>query len=67
VNGLADALARAKGLPLPRRHAAARPGELLHSCLDASKLRAAGWAPSVTIEGGLAATYDFIAAKESVA
>lgn len=64
VNQLADALARAKGRVLPRQHAPARPGELQHSCLAANKLRALGWAPAVTLEQGLAATYDFIAAKE---
>jgi len=67
VNGLADALVRAKGRSLERRHAPARPGELQHSCLDAGKLRALGWAPAVTLEQGLAATYDFIAAKEATA
>jgi len=67
VNGLADALVRAKGHPVERRHAPARPGELQHSCLDAGKLRALGWAPAVTLEEGLAATYDFIAAKEATA
>ena len=67
VNELADALVRAKAGSLERRYAPARPGELQHSCLDASKLRALGWAPAVTIEQGLAATYDFIAAKEATA
>jgi len=64
VNGLADALLRAKGSSVERRHAPARPGELQHSCLDASRLRSLGWAPAVTLEQGLAATYDFIAARE---
>jgi UDP-glucose 4-epimerase len=67
VNGLADALARAKGRSLERRHAPPRAGELQHSCLDAGKLRSLGWAPAVTLEQGLAATYDFIAAKEATA
>jgi len=65
VNGLADALVRAKSRPVERRHAPARPGELQHSCLDAGKLRGLGWAPATTLEQGLAATYDFIAAKEA--
>jgi len=65
VNGLADALMRAKSRSVVRQHAPARPGELDHSCLDARKLRALGWAPAVTLEQGLAATYDFIAAKET--
>jgi UDP-glucose 4-epimerase len=67
VNALADALERAKGRSMERRYAAARPGELQHSCLDAGKLRRLGWAPAVTLEQGLAATYDFIAAKEATA
>ena len=65
VNELADALVRAKGRPVERRHAPARPGEVQHSCLDAGKLRGLGWAPATTLEQGLAATYDFIAAKEA--
>jgi len=65
VNGLADALVRAKSRPVERRHAPARPGEVQHSCLDAGKLRGLGWAPATTLEQGLAATYDFIAAKEA--
>jgi UDP-glucose 4-epimerase len=67
VNALADALERAKGRSVERRYTAARPGELQHSCLDASKLRKLGWAPAVSLEQGLAATYDFIAAKEATA
>lgn len=67
VNGLADALARAKQRPLERRSAPARPGEVLHSCLDARKLRALGWAPATTLESGLAATYDHIAKQEAPA
>lgn len=67
VNELADALARAKGRPLARRNAPARAGEVMHSCLDAGKLRALGWAPAATIEQGLAATYDHIAAQEITA
>lgn len=64
VNGLADALVRAKHRPLERKHAPARPGEVMHSSLDARKLRSLGWSPATTLEQGLAATYDFIAAKE---
>ncbi|NJD09004.1 MAG: NAD-dependent epimerase/dehydratase family protein [Gemmatimonadetes bacterium] len=67
VNGLADALLRAKGRAVTRQYAPARPGELQHSCLDAGKLRGLDWAPAVTLEQGLAATYDFIAAKEASA
>ena len=61
---LADALSRAKGRPLERRHAPARAGEVMHSCLAADKLRGLGWAPAATLEQGLAATYDHIAGKE---
>jgi nucleoside-diphosphate-sugar epimerase len=48
-------------------HADARPGELLHSCLDASKLRALGWAPEVTLHEGLGITYRHINQREAAA
>jgi UDP-glucose 4-epimerase len=36
-----------------------RPGELQHSCLDASRARSElGWAPQVPIADGLRRTYD---------
>jgi nucleoside-diphosphate-sugar epimerase len=46
------------------RYAEARAGELRHSCLDATRLRALGWAPQTTLLDGLAATYRFIEAEK---
>jgi UDP-glucose 4-epimerase len=60
VNELARTLMEAAGTQVPVVHAAARPGELQHSCLDASRLRALGWAPAVTLHRGLEATYRYI-------
>lgn len=63
VNVLADTLERVAGGGAGRNHAAARPGELQNSTLDVTRLRARGWAPSRTLEEGLAETYRWIAAR----
>jgi UDP-glucose 4-epimerase len=63
VNELARTLMAGVGHEVEVRYAEARPGELRHSCLDASRLRAAGWAPKTSLLDGLAATYRFIAAE----
>lgn len=64
VNDLAATLMRAAGREVPVQYAAARPGELQHSCLDAGRLRGLGWAPSVTLQEGLGRTYRHINAQE---
>ncbi|HEY8470412.1 MAG TPA: NAD-dependent epimerase/dehydratase family protein [Longimicrobiales bacterium] len=61
VNELAWLLMEVAGREVPVQYAAARAGELRHSTLDAGRLRARGWAPSVTLAEGLARTYAFIA------
>ncbi|HEX7119940.1 MAG TPA: NAD-dependent epimerase/dehydratase family protein [Longimicrobiales bacterium] len=63
VNDLARALMRATGREVEVRHAPARAGELLRSCLDASRLRALGWAPRTSLADGLDATYRYIAGR----
>ncbi|HEX6940327.1 MAG TPA: NAD-dependent epimerase/dehydratase family protein [Longimicrobiales bacterium] len=63
VNELARTLMGATGREVEIRHAAARPGELLRSCLDASRLRALGWAPRTPLEDGLNETYRYIAGR----
>lgn len=60
VNELARALMSAAGRSVPVEHAAARPGELMHSALDVTKLRAAGWAPATSLDQGLKRTLDHI-------
>jgi nucleoside-diphosphate-sugar epimerase len=45
---------------VPVEHAAARPGELMHSSLDTTRLRALGWAPRTPLHEGLGQTYRFI-------
>lgn len=57
---LAQSLGRAAGTEPLINHAAARPGELRHSCLDAGKLQKLGWKPAQTVESGLRVTYEFI-------
>jgi UDP-glucose 4-epimerase len=61
VNDLAATLASASGKPLETHYATARAGELLHSSLDASKLRRLGWAPATDLHTGLGATFEWIA------
>lgn len=47
-------------------HAEERRGELRHSCLDASRLRALGWSPTYTLAAGLRMTYRYIENGERV-
>jgi UDP-glucose 4-epimerase len=49
----------------PLQHKPARAGELRHSSLDASRLRALGWTPRTSISAGLRETYEWIAERES--
>lgn len=60
VNELADAIMKVAGHQLAVQKAPARPGELLHSCLDTRRLRELGWAPATTLEEGLSQTYNHI-------
>jgi len=61
VNVLAETLERVAQIETGRRHEPARPGELMHSRLDAGRLRALGWACRWTLEEGLRETYQHIA------
>jgi UDP-glucose 4-epimerase len=63
VLGLAAALMRGTGLEAPLEHASPRAGELRHSALDTTRLRALGWHPEVALDDGLARTYQHIAAE----
>jgi UDP-glucose 4-epimerase len=67
VNTLARTLMDAAGRPVAVQYADARPGELLHSCLDAGRLRRLGWAPAVTLRQGLERTYRYITGQEASA
>lgn len=58
---LADALISISGRQAEREFAPARPGELDRSCLDVTKLEAAGWSPDVDLAEGLRRTYEHIA------
>ena len=64
VNELARELMRAAGREVELRHAAARPGELMHSCLDNTRIRGLGWTPQQTLGAGLAATYNYITRRQ---
>ena len=66
VNRLADVLEGIAGARPGRDYRSARPGELRHSCLDASKLQARGWSTQWTLEEGLRETYEYIEAHKKV-
>lgn len=61
VNDLAGSLMRVAGVEVAIERAPARPGELLRSCLDCSRLQAAGWTPSGGLDDGLRQTYRWLA------
>jgi UDP-glucose 4-epimerase len=61
VNVLADILEGVAGIRPGRIHEAPRPGELLHSRLDTTRLQALGWNCQWTLEEGLRETYEHIA------
>lgn len=60
VKELARTLMSAASVEVPVHHAPARAGEVMHSCLDAGKLRRLGWQPVVTLHEGLRRTYEHI-------
>jgi len=64
VNELAAAVMGVAGRRVEVTCADARPGELRHSSLDASRLRALGWAPRTSLHEGLARTYTHIAGHQ---
>ena len=61
VNRLAEILTEVSGRESEIHRAEARPGEVQHSSLDASKLRRLGWAPETTLPAGLQTTYRWLA------
>jgi UDP-glucose 4-epimerase len=67
VNALADTLMNAAGKRVEVKPADARAGEVMHSCLDISKLRGYGWTPRTSLHDGLANTYRYINGQEAVA
>jgi UDP-glucose 4-epimerase len=61
VTGLAEALIEASGRSVPIEYVEARPGELRHSSLDATRLSALGWSARTELGAGLANTFEWIA------
>lgn len=60
VNDLFARLARSAGFDGPPGHGPARPGEQHRSCLDPARAaRELGWRPSVSLDDGLARTFEF--------
>ena len=64
VNELAAILMRVSGREVAIERAPARPGEVMHSCLDVSRLRATGWSPRTPLDEGLKRTFDYIAGRK---
>jgi UDP-glucose 4-epimerase len=64
VNELASGVMRVARREVPVERAPARPGELMRSCLNPSRLEGLGWRPAGGLEDGLTATYDWIAGKD---
>ena len=64
VNELAGAVMKVAGREVPVERAPARPGELLRSCLDPSRLEGLGWRPAGGLEDGLSATCAWIAGED---
>jgi UDP-glucose 4-epimerase len=64
VNELAEAIMSVADRRVPVERAAARPGELLRSCLDPTRLEAASWSRAGDLAQGLAATYAWIAGED---
>jgi UDP-glucose 4-epimerase len=62
---LAEVIEKVAGRSTGRGHRPERPGELRHSTLDCTRLRACGWAPSVSLEEGLRETYEFIRSQRA--
>lgn len=60
VIDLAQVLESVAAVQPGRKHEPERAGELRHSTLNTSKLRAHGWAPAHSLEQGLQETYTFI-------
>ena len=63
VNGLADILEEAAGIPTGRVFQDARSGELRRSALATARIRERGWAPARSLRAGLAATFEHIASR----
>ncbi|HEX8944882.1 MAG TPA: NAD-dependent epimerase/dehydratase family protein [Gemmatimonadaceae bacterium] len=68
VLDLAHTLLAAAGADSPIEFAPKRPGEQQHSFLSVDKARAVlGWSPRVSLEQGLADTYNWFAARRAAA
>ena len=67
VNRLAEEMMAVSGRRVEVKYAPARPGELLHSSLDNTKLRGLGWEPGTSLSDGLRNTYNHIAAQTTKA
>ena len=60
VNDLFARLSRSAGFDGPPGHGPARPGEQRRSCLDPARAaHGLGWRPSVSLDDGLARTFEF--------
>ncbi len=68
VNTVASVLLSAANATTAVEHAPARAGELLRSCLDTSKAKKTlGWSPSVSLQEGLALTFEYFESSRKAA
>ena len=63
VNRLADQMEAVSGTRPGREYRGTRAGELRHSTLDISRMKARGWSPHHALADGLRETYQYIAAE----
>ncbi|HEY0811475.1 MAG TPA: NAD-dependent epimerase/dehydratase family protein, partial [Longimicrobiales bacterium] len=64
VRQLAESLMSVANMSVEVQYATARAGELRHSCLDTTQLRGLGWQPGLSLNEGMAVTYEYIVNKE---
>jgi UDP-glucose 4-epimerase len=68
VSQLAETLRQVVGANVPINYLPSRPGEILRSALSTDRAREVlGWTPRVSLDEGLAATYNYFVAQRAAA
>ena len=67
VNQLANLLMELHHSPIDVTYSPARPGDIVHSCLENNKAgRILHWTPSYSIQQGIKETYDFVMGENGI-